>query len=281
MTNEKTAGGESPSKIAPGPRNIKALAAAAEKYSKRDISVSVAWERNPETGQPKIAAPHNAQSLHSMHMSATFGTASSAFTGEALTMLEWSTRQRGQAQGQEAQALNAGLALVNAINPQDELEAALALQMAGCHALSMDMLGRARHADSSEHLKLFGDMAVKLQRTFTAQVEALARMRGKGQQTVRVEHVTVQPGAQAIVGDVHHHAPGAPGVVTRTEELPHGSTTAAAIAQGSAALPCPDPQGNGVPIPSDAERAMPAPRRTVTRRAPRKSARLQARAMEP
>jgi hypothetical protein len=34
-------------------------------------------------------------------------------------------------------------------------------------------------------------------------------------------------------------------------------------------------------IPGNAERAMPAPRRTVTRRAPREPARLQARAVEP
>jgi hypothetical protein len=32
--------------------------------------------------------------------------------------------------------------------------------------------------------------------------EAIDRRRGKGQQTVRVEHVTVQAGGQAIVGHV-------------------------------------------------------------------------------
>ena len=42
-----------------------------------------------------------------------------------------------------------------------------------------------------------------LLRTFTAQVEALQRYRGKGQQKVTVEHVNVNAGGQAIVGTVH------------------------------------------------------------------------------
>ena len=45
--------------------------------------------------------------------------------------------------------------------------------------------------------------ANRLSRTFAALVEALNRHRGKaGQQTVRVEHVTVNEGGQAIVGTV-------------------------------------------------------------------------------
>ena len=37
-----------------------------------------------------------------------------------------------------------------------------------------------------------------------AQVEALKRYRSRGDQTVRVEHVTVNEGGQAIVGNVNH-----------------------------------------------------------------------------
>jgi hypothetical protein len=42
----------------------------------------------------------------------------------------------------------------------------------------------------------------KLARTFASQVEALKRYRSAGEQTVRVEHVTVNEGGQAIVGNV-------------------------------------------------------------------------------
>jgi hypothetical protein len=42
----------------------------------------------------------------------------------------------------------------------------------------------------------------RLVRSFAALVETLDRHRGKGQQVVRVEHVTVQAGGQAIVGNI-------------------------------------------------------------------------------
>jgi len=52
--------------------------------------------------------------------------------------------------------------------------------------------------------------ASKLLRTYTAQVEALAKIRRKGEQKVRVEHVHVHCGGQAIVGSISH-SPGAGG----------------------------------------------------------------------
>ena len=42
----------------------------------------------------------------------------------------------------------------------------------------------------------------KLARTFAAQVEALKRYRTGGEQKVTVEHVTINEGGQAIVGNV-------------------------------------------------------------------------------
>jgi hypothetical protein len=47
-----------------------------------------------------------------------------------------------------------------------------------------------------------GSLAVKLLRTYTTQVEALARLRRGGEQRVIVQHVTVPEGGQAIVGAV-------------------------------------------------------------------------------
>ncbi|WP_322866514.1 hypothetical protein U5922_010145 [Aquicoccus sp. G2-2] len=44
----------------------------------------------------------------------------------------------------------------------------------------------------------------KLGRTFAAQMDTLKKYRTKGQQTVRVERVTVNEGGQAIVGDAQH-----------------------------------------------------------------------------
>lgn len=256
-------------KIEPGPRNRAAIAKAIEAYQSRPVRVSIDWDRNAQ-GELMAGSPHSDEVGHVLQLTAAFGSMSSANLSAQLGRLEWATRDRFEERGGSNTTLNAALAMVEAVAPTDELEASLAVQMAGCHALAMEMLGRAKTTERSDHIELYGNMAVKLQRTFTAQIEALARMRGKGQQTVRVEHVTVQPGAQAIVGDVHHHRGTGGGGQSKNEEPPYETGEAAPVAQASPALPSPHPQGNGVPIPGDAERPVSAPRRTVTRR-PRKS----------
>ena len=86
-----------------------------------------------------------------------------------------------------------------------------------------------------------GNLAVKLLRTYTMQMEALQRCRGKGEQKMTVEHVHVYQGGQAIVGAVHQGG----GPRTKTEEQPHAQ---AITHEPGAALPCPDPQREAVPI---------------------------------
>ena len=241
------------------------IAQARERWIERTPPVEVKF---PEDGRRAIKAPHNDDSGHLMRLGDTFGTRSADFLAIEITNLSAGVRTRGNREASQ-QEINAGIAFVAAVAPENELEAALAVQMAQNHALATDLLGRAAGAKNLEHVQAFTNLAVKLQRTFTAQIEALARMRGKGQQTVRVEHVTVEAGAQAIVGDVHHHAPRGGGAQLKSETQPYGAVES----QGRAALPCPDPEGNGVPIPGHAKRAVSNPRRAVTRRPAGKSKR--------
>jgi hypothetical protein len=94
------------------------------------------------------------------------------------------------------------LSVVKGIEPRDQLEAMLAAQMAATHnammtfARQLNLVENIPQQDSAE--RAFN----KLARTFSAQVEALKRYRSRGEQTVRVEHVTVNEGGQAIVGQV-------------------------------------------------------------------------------
>ena len=61
--------------------------------------------------------------------------------------------------------------------------------------------------------------ASKLLRAYTAQVEALSRFRGKGQQQIVVKHVSVNQGGQAIVGSVSAGSGGE--VSDRNGQQPH------------------------------------------------------------
>ena len=128
-----------------------------------------------------------------------FGTRSDDLSLVLLGQLEKVCRQRGQKDLSQL-ATNAALAIVDGIAPENETEAMLGVQMAGTHALAMEMLGRARHAEHLPPTSDYANLAIRFLRTYTMQMDTLAKLRRKGQQTVRVEHVHVHDGGQAIVG---------------------------------------------------------------------------------
>jgi hypothetical protein len=76
--------------------------------------------------------------------------------------------------------------------------------MPSCDQIGVPIHFHSSQQDSAE--RAFN----KLVRTFAAQVEALKRYRTGGEQTVRVERVTVNEGGQAIVGNVSHGGWGSP-----------------------------------------------------------------------
>jgi hypothetical protein len=77
------------------------------------------------------------------------------------------------------------------VQPRDELEAMLALQMGAIHQATMMMARRLNHVDNLRQQDAAERALNKLTRTYTTQMEALKRYRTGGQQKVTVEHVTV------------------------------------------------------------------------------------------
>jgi hypothetical protein len=100
-------------------------------------------------------------------------------------------------------AINAALAMIEAATPRDEIEGALAIQMACNHTAAMSVLAKMDSGFGTERrIAAFGSTAARLMRTFTMQVEVLRRLRNGSQQYVRVEHVHISDGGQAIIGNV-------------------------------------------------------------------------------
>ncbi len=100
-------------------------------------------------------------------------------------------------------AVNASLALIEGAKPQGEVEGALVLQMACTHAAAMSVLGRLGGGHGTDRtIAAKGSAAARLLRAYAAQVEALRRLRNGGSQIVRVEHVHVNEGGQALIGNV-------------------------------------------------------------------------------
>lgn len=108
-------------------------------------------------------------------------------------------------------ASNFLLSVVRGVQPRDELEAMLAVQMGAIHQATMMMARRLNNVDNLRQQDSAERALNKLARTYATQMEALKRYRTGGQQKVTVEHVTVNEGGQAIVGAVAHGGRGGNG----------------------------------------------------------------------
>lgn len=233
-----------PEKRAPNEREAAAIVKARAEREARPARVQVAADLD-KPGVLKIEPEHSDEQGHSTMVVEAFATTSDDFATLGLAHLANTTNPGGgQATSQE---LNSGLALMGAIAPRDELEAALAMQMVATHELAMLMLTRSRSAGYVEQVREYGNLATKLSRTFTGQMKQLADHRRGGEQVVR--HVHVYEGGQAMVAETIQIG----GSNANPAQPPH--------ALGTAMLGH-DAAGYGVPITRDpGQEAMPHARR--------------------
>jgi len=158
----------------------------------------------PDHPEPGIAHRHIAEAL---------GTRDFDFLNGLLTQL-CNVGSRGKKIDEAG--LNFMLSIIKGVEPRDQMEAMLAAQMAAVHNATMTFARRLAHVDNIQQQDSAERAFNKLARTFAAQLEALKRYRSAGEQTVRVEHVTVNEGGQAIVGNVSHGGRGSPKKVETT-----------------------------------------------------------------
>ena len=88
------------------------------------------------------------------------------------------------------------------IEPKDQIEGMLAAQMIATHHAVMNCFRIAAKSEMIDNMNIAFNSANKLARTYAMQMEALNRYRGKGQQKITVEHVSINSGGQAIIGNV-------------------------------------------------------------------------------
>jgi hypothetical protein len=120
----------------------------------------------------------------------------------------WSSAAHSQEQ--RSKNIQAVIAALEGLAPSDELEGMLAAQNVATHNAAMECLRQAMIEEQTfEGREQSLKNAAKLLGVYTRQVEALDKHRGRGQQKITVEHVTVNAGGQAIVGNVEAGAAGA------------------------------------------------------------------------
>jgi hypothetical protein len=129
------------------------------------------------------------------------GTVSTDFVRTSLLQLQGAARSPYGTISETA--INAALAMIEAAAPRDELEGALAVQMACTHTAAMSVLAKMDSGLGTERrTAAFGSTAARLMKAYAMQMEVLRRLRTGGQQVVRVEHVHINDGGRAVIGNV-------------------------------------------------------------------------------
>jgi hypothetical protein len=142
------------------------------------------------------------QSFNGLVIGEICGGGSGQWTSHLLDQV-LSVGARGSSLANKAQALGAGMSFMQAQSPQNPLEAAMLAQMFAVHNLTMVTARRSETCELFDHAKVWLDQTNKLSRTYAVQVEALAKLRNGGKQTVEVKYVDARNSQNIIAETVN------------------------------------------------------------------------------
>lgn len=177
----------------------------------RALFESPAKSRQPErvrvrtardkAGRAIVGPVHNDADGHHAALSRTFASASADFVASEMDALGKVTNVAYA--HVSARELNAGLAMVAAAEPRNELEAALAVNAVAAHQQAMRLLAKIENVDGAPYAAAaYGTAAAKLMRACADQLLALDRLRRKADQRIVVEHLHLEQGARAVFNQI-------------------------------------------------------------------------------
>jgi len=150
----------------------------------------------------------------------------------------------GSVGADNAERYNAALSFIESMEPKNQAEALLLVQMYVTHDAAIRALSQLGSAEWAPTMQTFGNLATKLLRTSQGQMETLARMQRGGEQVVRHIHVDNR-GGQAVIAE-NVHAGGNENGKSDDQSRATGATGIGTTLFGK------DPLGFGVPISSGA-----------------------------
>jgi len=100
------------------------------------------------------------------------------------------------------------LALFEGQKPKDEVDAAIAMQMACAHGASMMLLARFGGGGGGDRrVQALAHATARLINAFSNAAETLRKRQNGSSQYMRIEHVHVGDGGQAVIGNVQRAKP--------------------------------------------------------------------------
>ncbi|SLN17262.1 hypothetical protein ROA7450_00544 [Roseovarius albus] len=174
----------------------KAKTKDVEKSNRLESSVGLSMSGNPKDG-------HMALMEHEDALKTIFGTDMPELAEDllkhCLKVLRYEEASDENAANDERRFM---VAAVADMKPRDAFERLLSVQMAATHVAVVRSARWLANADQLEQAKAHYSGYTKLARAYVSQMEALRKHRNGGKQTVTVQHVNVEDGGQAIVGNV-------------------------------------------------------------------------------
>jgi len=183
--------------------------ARIEEYHQRAEVKPIKFKKaKGEPGTMAIGFQDPEDELLPAKMSEALGTADPDLQGHLLDQVIQTFRGVVSAdssdQDKTVEAVNRTMAILTGVQPRDEIESMLAVQMIGVHNMAMETMRLAILGGQTFEGKQSNiNYATKMLRTFMGQMETLKRYRTGGEQKMIVEHVHVNEGGQAVVGTVN------------------------------------------------------------------------------
>ena len=214
--------GKKPSKAARGTSIARRNSSEPKAYepTQKEHELCAAFRKHRDNAAPavrfKVTSHGNVVEIRNAHpelamggllFMQAFGTTNGDFAEGLLKQL---TDVVGKGKVPNQANLNLIIGMVQGIAPRDETEAMLATQMVLIHNAMMTAARRLGNVETIDQQDSASNMLNKLARTFAGQVEALKKYRSTGEQNIRVQHVNVSEGGQAIVGNVQTGGGGEP-----------------------------------------------------------------------
>ena len=182
--------------MTPKPNNSPTLVASRSRLPPVRVKV---WRTDAKVA--KVHPPDGEHENWWRRLNKALGTTSSDFVNSSLFQIQAAARSPWG--GISELSMNAALAMIEAAAPKNEIEGALAVQMACTHAAAMAVLARMDATLGSERrIAAFGSTAARLLRAYAMQMEVLRRLRQGGHQYIRIEHVNINDGGQAVIGNL-------------------------------------------------------------------------------
>ncbi|WP_265570860.1 hypothetical protein [Sphingomicrobium nitratireducens] len=168
----------------------------------------IARIESDEDGGRKLAfgQDETREALNSIRLFKLSGSSSSQFAEDLMVRLSKIIKPTGD-DSYDSIRLGGALSLLAGVDPANEVEATMALQMVQASDVSQTFLQRAAVAQYVDQAKVFADLGMKAQRTFALHAETLAKLRRNGEQVVK--HVHVNEGGQAVIAQTVNTGKGA------------------------------------------------------------------------